>query len=350
MKAVSVSWFVILCVLSGCGGAGEVRSDMAIEDEQVSKTPEPNPPTKPSSGGRLLFLGDSLTAGYGLRDVEQAFPDLLQKKIDGRGWDFEVVNGGISGDTTSSGLRRVDWFLDDPVDLLFLELGANDGLRGISLDLTEENLQGIIDRVRERYPNVKVIVAGMMVPPNLGRQYTSRFSSIFEELADRFQWVGYLSTTGVYGDHNGAWVDESAPLTPATRRGRARVTTESEWQALARDHGLALHIFRLPGIYGPGRGPFEKVRNGTARRIIKEGQVFSRIHVAPRDSGMVENHMLSRERHGAITAGGSRCLSGEAAPRTGHQPFFKDPWRCYASSPDPQTAAGTGPLSAHRFP
>ena len=101
----------------------------------------------------------------------------------------------------------------------------------------------------------------------------------FAALAPRLTWVGYLSTTGVYGHHGGDWVDEDAPLTPATSRGQARVVTEGQWQALARDHGLPLHIFRLPGIYGPGRGPFAKVRNGTARRIIKPGQVFSRIHV-----------------------------------------------------------------------
>ena len=93
--------------------------------------------------------------------------------------------------------------------------------------------------------------------------------------ATHLEWVGYLSTTGVYGDHNGGWVDETAALTPATARGQARVAAEAGWQAL----GLPLHIFRLAGIYGPGRGPFAKVRKGTARRIIKEGQVFSRIHV-----------------------------------------------------------------------
>ncbi len=101
----------------------------------------------------------------------------------------------------------------------------------------------------------------------------------FEELASGFEWVGYLSTTGVYGDHQGAWVDETASLTPATKRGRARVATEGEWTALHQQHGLPLHTFRLPGIYGPRRGPFAKVKNGTARRIIKDGQVFSRIHV-----------------------------------------------------------------------
>jgi nucleoside-diphosphate-sugar epimerase len=89
------------------------------------------------------------------------------------------------------------------------------------------------------------------------------------------QWAGYLSTTGVYGDHHGGWVDEETPLTPTTDRGRHRVLAEAQWRAT----GLPLHIFRLAGIYGPGRGPFEKVRDGTARRILKPGQVFSRIHV-----------------------------------------------------------------------
>lgn len=107
-------------------------------------------------------------------------------------------------------------------------------------------------------------------------------------------WVGYLSTTGVYGDHQGGWVDESTPLTPATARGLARVQAEQGWQAL----GLPLHIFRLAGIYGPGRGPFEKVRNGTARRIIKPGQVFSRIHVD--DIAQVLAASIARPDPGAV--------------------------------------------------
>ncbi|MFD1913522.1 SDR family oxidoreductase [Halodurantibacterium flavum] len=97
--------------------------------------------------------------------------------------------------------------------------------------------------------------------------------------ARHLQWVGYLSTTGVYGDRAGGWVDETSELAPATRRGEQRVRAEAAWQALCDEAGLPLHIFRLAGIYGPGRGPFEKVRNGTARRIIRPGQVFSRIHV-----------------------------------------------------------------------
>jgi len=94
--------------------------------------------------------------------------------------------------------------------------------------------------------------------------------------AGQFEWVGYLSTTGVYGDHQGEWVDEDTPLTPSTRRGQWRKDAEQAWQAIP---DLPLHIFRLAGIYGPGRGPFAKVRNGTARRIVKKGQVFSRTHV-----------------------------------------------------------------------
>lgn len=112
--------------------------------------------------------------------------------------------------------------------------------------------------------------------------------------SDQFEWVGYLSTTGVYGDHQGAWVDETTPLTPSTKRGQMRVDAEAAWENL----GLPLHIFRLAGIYGPGRGPFSKVRNGTARRIIKEGQVFSRIHVE--DIAQVVAASIARPNPGAI--------------------------------------------------
>ena len=116
--------------------------------------------------------------------------------------------------------------------------------------------------------------------------------------AKRLDWVGYLSTTGVYGDHGGGWVDEATPLTPTTERGRARVAAETAWMDLFHEHGLSLHIFRLAGIYGPGRGPFEKVRDGTARRIIKPGQVFSRIHVE--DIAQVLFASMHRPSPGAI--------------------------------------------------
>ena len=114
-------------------------------------------------------------------------------------------------------------------------------------------------------------------------------------LAPQLEWAGYLSTTGVYGDHQGGWVDENTPLTPSTRRGQWRVAAESEWRSIPN---LPLHIFRLAGIYGPGRGPFAKVRNGTARRIIKENQVFSRIHVD--DIAQILLASITRPNPGAV--------------------------------------------------
>ena len=123
-------------------------------------------------------------------------------------------------------------------------------------------------------------------------------AALQEEIAKRaaqFEWVGYLSTTGVYGDHAGGWVDETTPLSPATKRGQARVDAEAAWRAIP---GLSLHIFRLAGIYGPGRGPFAKVRSGKARRIIKKGQVFSRIHVE--DIGAILLASLNKPNPGAI--------------------------------------------------
>lgn len=113
-------------------------------------------------------------------------------------------------------------------------------------------------------------------PTEDGDPVLARHRAEIARIAPGLAWAGYLSTTGVYGDHQGDWVDETTPLTPSTRRGKLRVTAEAEWQAIT---DLPLHVFRLAGIYGPGRGPFAKVREGTARRIIKPGQVFSRIHV-----------------------------------------------------------------------
>ncbi len=116
-------------------------------------------------------------------------------------------------------------------------------------------------------------------PNEAGDPVLTEARDAISKVAGSKTWLGYLSTTGVYGDHAGGWVDETTPLTPSTERGRARVKAEAAWQDLAKATGAPLHIFRLAGIYGPDRGPFAKVRNGTARRIIKQGQVFSRIHV-----------------------------------------------------------------------
>ena len=132
----------------------------------------------------VLVLGDSIAAGFGL-DPSQAFPARIQEKIGAKGWNFKVVNAGQSGDTSAGGLGRLDWLLRNRVDVLVLELGANDGLRGVPSEVTEKNLQAIIDRTREKYPHAKIIVAGMKVPPNMGRDYGRRFEAIFPDLAKR---------------------------------------------------------------------------------------------------------------------------------------------------------------------
>lgn len=116
-------------------------------------------------------------------------------------------------------------------------------------------------------------------PDDNGDPVLLAFDAEIRKRRDQFEWIGYLSTTAVYGDHQGGWVDETSPLTPATHRGHLRVAAETAWLTLGRTINLPVHIFRLAGIYGPGRGPFAKVRAGTARRIIKNGQVFSRTHV-----------------------------------------------------------------------
>lgn len=130
----------------------------------------------------ILFFGNSLTAGYGLEPA-QAFPALIQKKIDSLSLPYQVVNAGVSGETSAGGASRVDWILKQPVDIFVLELGANDGLRGIPVAETRKNLQSIIDKVKEAYPQAKIVLAGMQVPPNMGQQYASDFRALFPELA-----------------------------------------------------------------------------------------------------------------------------------------------------------------------
>ena len=132
----------------------------------------------------ILFFGNSLTAGYGLEPSE-AFPALIQQKIDSLGYDYRTVNAGLSGETTASGLSRLDWVLErQPVDIFVLELGANDGLRGIEPTETRQNLSAIIDRVREANPAVHIVLAGMLVPPNMGGAYADRFQKVFPAVAE----------------------------------------------------------------------------------------------------------------------------------------------------------------------
>jgi len=132
---------------------------------------------------QILIFGDSITAGFGLEE-QNAFPAFIQQKIDSLGMEYNVVNAGLSGETSAGGLRRIDWVLQQQVDVFVLELGGNDGLRGIDPENTKQNLQGIIRKVEETYPDAEIILTGMEAPPNMGEQYTSRFRSLFYELAE----------------------------------------------------------------------------------------------------------------------------------------------------------------------
>ena len=130
----------------------------------------------------ILFFGNSLTAGFGL-DPQLAFPNLIQEKIDALGQEYTVINAGLSGETSAGGFSRIDWVMNQPFDIFILELGANDGLRGLPLESTRENLQGIIDKVKAKNPDIKIVLAGMMVPPNMGEDYSTEFVKIYPDLA-----------------------------------------------------------------------------------------------------------------------------------------------------------------------
>jgi acyl-CoA thioesterase-1 len=132
----------------------------------------------------ILFFGDSLTAGYGL-SPEEAFPALVERQLNAKGKPCRVINAGLSGETSAGGLTRIDWVLRQPVDIFVLELGANDGLRGLPLEQTRANLQAIIDKVKAKFPKAKIVVAGMMVPPNMGPEYSAGFKVLFPELAKK---------------------------------------------------------------------------------------------------------------------------------------------------------------------
>jgi acyl-CoA thioesterase-1 len=132
----------------------------------------------------ILFMGNSLTAGFGL-DPSEAFPALIEEKIKNAGMNFKVIAAGLSGETTTSGLRRIDWLFKQKVDVLVLELGGNDGLRGITLKLTKQNLQDMIDKARSYNPKIRIILAGMEVPPNMGDVYTAEFRKMYPELSKK---------------------------------------------------------------------------------------------------------------------------------------------------------------------
>lgn len=133
----------------------------------------------------ILFFGDSLTAGYGLTSTNEAYPALVEKQLTKVGKSCKVINAGLSGETSAGGLSRIDWILRQPINVFVLALGGNDGLRGLPPDQTKKNLQAIIDKVKAKNPTVKIVIAGMLAPPNMGSTYTNQFQVIFPELAKK---------------------------------------------------------------------------------------------------------------------------------------------------------------------
>ena len=173
--------FVLSLVLLSCGN----RENKSNTDKTLDSTDQKTASVA-TEQKNILFFGTSLTAGYGL-DPTEAYPALIQNRIDSLQMPYKVINGGLSGETSAGGKGRIDWLLKQRVDIFVLELGANDGLRGLPVSQTVKNLQAIIDRVKAKYPDAKMVLAGMQVPPNMGAKYAADFKNMFPDLAKKNQ-------------------------------------------------------------------------------------------------------------------------------------------------------------------
>jgi acyl-CoA thioesterase I len=176
MKGILQVMIALVFMMASC------NENSATGNQQAQDTSKADTTATTGTTKTIVFFGNSLTAGYGL-EPSQAFPALIQRRIDSLGLPYKVVNAGVSGETSSGGNSRIDWILRESPDVFVLELGANDGLRGVPLAETRKNLQAIIDKVKAKNPRATVIIAGMMMPPNLGVQYTTEFREIFPGLA-----------------------------------------------------------------------------------------------------------------------------------------------------------------------
>ncbi|MBD2703826.1 arylesterase [Spirosoma sp. BT702] len=172
---------LFICLTVWNCGSSDKKTDSVTTNAPVSTTATQSNTSKKKV---VLFYGNSLAAGYGVEPTE-AFPALVGEKIDSAGLDYTVVNAGLSGETTAGGKSRISWVLRQPVSVFVLELGGNDGLRGIPLTSTRQNLQAIMDTVRKKSPEAKIVLAGMQIPPNMGTTYTKEFRELFKELADK---------------------------------------------------------------------------------------------------------------------------------------------------------------------
>lgn len=181
LKLIKFSYFFIAFFLLSCG---DTKTEKATEEQNTTEQTEDTVATETAIKS-ILFFGDSITAGYGLDDSNDAFPGVLQQKIDSLGLDYTVINSGVSGETTAGGSSRIDWVIKQNPTIFVLELGANDGLRGVPLSETRSNLQEIINTVREKSPETKIILAGMQLPPNMGQEYTQEFKQLYVDLAEK---------------------------------------------------------------------------------------------------------------------------------------------------------------------
>lgn len=179
LKVLKFRYFLLAFLLIGCGELPEKKQkDAATEEISVPQNEVIDTDQK-----IILFYGNSLTAANGL-DTKEGFPNRIQQRLDSLGLEYKVINSGLSGETTSGGLNRLDWVLNQPVDIFVLELGANDGLRGIPISESMNNLQSMIDMVKGKNPETKIILAGMQIPPNMGTDYTSQFKAMYPALAE----------------------------------------------------------------------------------------------------------------------------------------------------------------------
>lgn len=177
-KLLKFCYIMILPVLLfTCGDSKTEKNTQESQESQQAQD------TGTTSSKTILCFGDSITAGYGLDDNADAYPALLQKKIDSLGLNYSVINSGLSGETSAGGKSRISWILNQEISIFLLELGANDGLRGVPLEETRLNLQAIIDSVQKKTPKTKIILAGMELPPNMGQDYTNQFRKIYADLA-----------------------------------------------------------------------------------------------------------------------------------------------------------------------
>ncbi len=185
MRILLIFCYILLNILLVSCGDKNKENEESQKIETVSSQSE-----NKNEGDRkvVLFFGTSLTAGLGV-DLEEAYPALIQEKMDSLQLPYEVINAGLSGETTASGKSRLDWVLKQQVDIFVLELGANDGLRGVNLTETKNNLQSIIDSVKNKNSKTKIVLLGMEIPPNMGPDYTTEFRNLFPELAAKNELV-----------------------------------------------------------------------------------------------------------------------------------------------------------------